>query len=134
MDGTTISSGVGGTGNGQYAVLWAGLARVRDWHDAHDQAVRIGDAESLLLRLGKIAEEVGEVWEAVIGVTGQNPRKGVTHGMADVVGEVCDVILAAAHALLVLLPEDGQAGAAVLDRLNMVLRRAEQHGMPATPG
>jgi hypothetical protein len=44
-------------------------------------------------------EEVGEVSQAWIGVTGQNPRKGVTHTIAAVRDELCDVILTAAVAL-----------------------------------
>ncbi|MFF4559740.1 MazG-like family protein [Streptomyces sp. NPDC001435] len=47
--------------------------------------------ERLLLRILKLSEEVGEVAEAVIWATGQNPRKGVTHGWEDVQAELCDV-------------------------------------------
>jgi hypothetical protein len=32
-----------------------------------------------LLRIMKLTEEAGEVTQAVIGVMGQNPRKGITH-------------------------------------------------------
>ncbi|QMU67064.1 MazG-like family protein [Streptacidiphilus sp. P02-A3a] len=51
------------------------------------------------LRLLKVTEESGEVAQAYIGLTGQNPRKGVTHTPADVAGELCDVIVAAMVAL-----------------------------------
>lgn len=46
-------------------------------------------------RLAKITEEAGEVIEAWIGVVGQNPRKGVTHELGDVVKELHDVALTA---------------------------------------
>lgn len=46
-------------------------------------------------RLAKVSEECGEVIEAFIGVTGQNPRKGVTHKMDDVTDELLDVALTA---------------------------------------
>jgi hypothetical protein len=36
----------------------------------------------------KIGEEVGETNQAVIGVLGQNPRKGVTHTWEDVHAEL----------------------------------------------
>nr|WP_312866964.1 MazG-like family protein [Streptomyces zagrosensis] len=67
------------------------------WLDAANAAR--GRAEETALRLLKIAEESGEVMQAYIGLTGQNPRKGVTHRRADVAAELCDVILTAAVAL-----------------------------------
>ena len=49
-------------------------------------------------RLAKLAEESGEVVEAYIGFTGQNPRKGNTHVMGDVLKELMDVALTALQA------------------------------------
>jgi hypothetical protein len=46
-------------------------------------------------RLAKVPEECGEVIAAYIGVTGQNPRKGVTHTRADVCKELLDVAVTA---------------------------------------
>ncbi|MEU9149390.1 hypothetical protein AB0D59_02260 [Streptomyces sp. NPDC048417] len=51
------------------------------------------------MRLMKVAEEAGEATAAYIGMTGQNPRKGISHTTADVADELCDVIIAAAVAL-----------------------------------
>ncbi|MFF3919379.1 MazG-like family protein [Streptomyces sp. NPDC001852] len=61
--------------------------------------------EGLLLRVLKLSEEVGEVAEAIIGTTGQNPRKGVTHTWEDVQAELCDVVITALVALRTLTPE-----------------------------
>ena len=61
--------------------------------------------EGVLLRVLKLSEEVGEVAEAVIGATGQNPRKGVTHTWEDVQAELCDVAITALVALRTLTPE-----------------------------
>ena len=61
--------------------------------------------EGVLLRILKLSEEVGEVAEAVIGATGQNPRKGVTHTWDDVQSELCDVVITALVALRTLTPE-----------------------------
>lgn len=74
---------------------WAtiqGLAAWLDQRNGHDQ-------QEITLRLLKLTEEVGEVAQAWIGVTGQNPRKGVTHTMPQVQDELCDVIVTAAVAL-----------------------------------
>ncbi|MEV5876704.1 MazG-like family protein [Streptomyces sp. NPDC052101] len=61
--------------------------------------------EGLLLRVLKLSEEVGEVAEAIIGTTGQNPRKGITHTWEDVQAELCDVVITALVALRTLTPE-----------------------------
>ncbi|MEV7389527.1 MazG-like family protein [Streptomyces sp. NPDC091215] len=51
------------------------------------------------MRLLKVTEEAGEATAAYIGMTGQNPRKGISHTTADVADELCDVIIAATVAL-----------------------------------
>jgi NTP pyrophosphatase (non-canonical NTP hydrolase) len=67
--------------------------------------------EEIGLRILKLTEEAGEVAQAWIGVVGQNPRKGVTHELADVQDELVDVIVTAAVALASLTDDP----AAVLD-------------------
>ncbi|MFJ9019112.1 MazG-like family protein [Streptomyces sp. NPDC102259] len=82
--------------------LWATVDALWAWLDA--DAAHSG-REGLLLRVLKLSEEVGEVAQAVIGATGQNPRKGVTHTWEDVQGELCDVAITALVALRTLTPE-----------------------------
>ena len=52
-------------------------------------------------RVGKVIEELGEAVTALIGWTGQNPRKGKTHVEGDMLAELADVqctaILAIQH-------------------------------------
>ncbi|MFF9085146.1 MazG-like family protein [Streptomyces sp. NPDC014991] len=78
--------------------LWTRLEATR----AH------GGQDGVLLRILKLSEEVGEVAEAVIGATGQNPRKGVTHTWDDVQAELCDVAITALVALRTLTPDARQ--------------------------
>lgn len=61
--------------------------------------------EGALLRVIKLSEEVGEVAEAVIGATGDNPRKGYSHTWEDVQRELCDVAISALVALRSLTPD-----------------------------
>ncbi|MEV4442038.1 MazG-like family protein [Streptomyces sp. NPDC049577] len=75
--------------------LWSAVRASVAWLDAHNGT---GDHETAM-RLMKLAEEAGEVMAAYIGMTGQNPRKGVTHTRDDVAAELCDVIITAATAL-----------------------------------
>ncbi|MFD5496566.1 MazG-like family protein [Streptomyces sp. NPDC127091] len=96
------------------AGLWDSVDALHAWLDA-DRAV--DGREGLLLRILKLSEEVGEVAEAVIGATGQNPRKGVTHGWDDVQAELCDVALTALVALRGLTPDAREVFTRHLDRL-----------------
>ncbi|CAL9589131.1 hypothetical protein SUDANB145_05189 [Streptomyces sp. enrichment culture] len=87
------------------------------WHRLETGRPERAGREGLLLRLLKLSEEVGEVAEAVIGVTGQNPRKGVTHTWDDVEAELCDVAITALVALRTLTPEARQVFAGHLERV-----------------
>jgi NTP pyrophosphatase (non-canonical NTP hydrolase) len=72
--------------------MWDEAGRLTEW---------LGDVpvEAQLL---KLAEEVGEVAEAYLGMTGLNPRKGVNRTRDDLMGEVGDVIITASVALVLL--------------------------------
>ena len=50
-------------------------------------------------RIAKVIEETGEVIDAYIGVTGQNPRKGEYGDMGHVLSELCDVALTGLYAI-----------------------------------
>ncbi|MBT2675011.1 MazG-like family protein [Streptomyces sp. ISL-14] len=84
------------------ADLWASVDDLWTWLETNRS---VDGKEGMLLRMLKLAEEVGEVAEAVIGATGQNPRKGVTHSWKDVQGELCDVVITALVALRTLTPD-----------------------------
>jgi NTP pyrophosphatase (non-canonical NTP hydrolase) len=84
---------------------WDTVGRLVEWLDRSSTQPPETDK---LLRLLKLSEEVGEVAQAVIGVTGQNPRKGITHTWDDVHAELCDVIVTAMVVLASLTP-DAQA-------------------------
>nr|WP_035797382.1 MazG-like family protein [Kitasatospora mediocidica] len=69
------------------------------------------------MRLLKLAEEVGEVSQAYIGLQGQNPRKGQTHTEADVADELCDVVVTAMVALHSFAQDPAQHFAAKIQRI-----------------
>lgn len=72
----------------------------------------------------KLTEEAGELAEAMLGVLGQNPRKGVCKTTDDVLNEAIDVILTAA--VLAVWIEGGPAFAARLaERLPFLVGRLE---------
>ena len=80
---------------------WGTIGQIVNWLD--ESSTLPPDTETLL-RIMKLTEEAGEVSQAVIGVMGQNPRKGVTHTWDDVQAEICDVILTAMVVLATLTP------------------------------
>ncbi|MES5825116.1 MazG-like family protein [Streptomyces sp. RG80] len=82
--------------------LWEGVEALWAWLESNRP---VSGQEALLLRMLKLSEEVGEVAQAVIGVTGQNPRKGTTHTWEDVQAELCDVVITALMALRTLTPD-----------------------------
>ncbi|MFH8565209.1 MazG-like family protein [Streptomyces sp. NPDC017988] len=101
--------------------LWDTIDRLHGWLDAHNDRA---PQEALLLRVLKLSEEVGEVAQAVIGTTGQNPRKGTTHTWDDVRAELCDVVVTAMVALRTLTPD---TRAVLTAHLRRVSERSENH-------
>jgi hypothetical protein len=107
---------------------WTTVERLHAWLDAHST---LPPEQERLLRLLKLSEETGEVAAAVVGATGQNPRKGVTHTWQDVQSELCDVIITAMVALRTLTPE---AAGVLAGRLRQVDARAGTVPAPARNG
>jgi NTP pyrophosphatase (non-canonical NTP hydrolase) len=100
--------------------MWDEAGQLTDW---------LGDIP-IEVQLLKLSEEVGEVAEAYIGLTGHNPRKGVTHTRDDLTGEVADVIITAAVSIVRLTGSPAAARAAFEAHLAGVLTRA---GLDAAP-
>ncbi len=72
------------------------IAAVSAWIDADKQDL---DPRYLLrIRTDKLIEEVGEVQNAIIGVEGSNPRKGVYALPSDIAKELLDVAATALFA------------------------------------
>nr|WBO77642.1 MazG-like family protein [Streptomyces sp. SBE_14.2] len=94
--------------------LWTGIEDLCTWLDTNRP---LDGPEALLLRILKLSEEVGEVAEAVIGATGQNPRKGSSHTWEDVQAELCDVVITALVVLRTLTPEAREVLAGHVERV-----------------
>ncbi|MGW3624167.1 MazG-like family protein [Streptomyces sp. NPDC000880] len=82
--------------------IWDTVGSLHAWLDAESD---LPPQQETLLRMLKLSEEVGEVAQAIIGASGQNPRKGRTHSWQDVESELCDVIITAMVALRTLTPD-----------------------------
>lgn len=60
-------------------------------------------------RLGKVNVEAGELWDAVEGWTGENPRKGVYATREDVIKELIDCASASLCALEYMTGDKGKS-------------------------
>lgn len=78
-----------------YTNLYDATKRLASWLDENSLKTR----EEHGLRCMKVCEEAGEVAQAWIGFIGQNPRKGASHTLREVVKELGDVVFAALVAL-----------------------------------
>jgi len=100
------------------------LVLVSQWIDKANERK---DSEAITWgRLSKCAEESGEVISAYIGVTGQNPRKGVTHTIDDVKRELLDVAITALAAYEHI---DNHMGNALPALAGYIHTRAERLGI-----
>ncbi|MEU8922799.1 MazG-like family protein [Kitasatospora sp. NPDC048545] len=104
--------------------IWESVDHLVAWLDTEST---LSPREERLLRILKLSEEVGEVGAAVVGATGQNPRKGVTHSWEDVQHELCDVVFSALVALRTLTPDAARVFA---DRLAYVEQRSAASRRP----
>ncbi|MEU8540817.1 MazG-like family protein [Streptomyces sp. NPDC048717] len=93
---------------------WDTVASLHAWLTAHQT---LPPGQEVLLRVLKLSEEVGETAQAVIGATGQNPRKGHSHTWEDVEAELCDVVITAMVALRTLTPDAREVFARHLRRV-----------------
>lgn len=95
--------------------MWDHLARL------HNGFLADIDEQTLIM---KIAEEFGEAVQAYIGVTGQNPRKGVYGTRDDIQKELADVIVTAGIAMIAIAGGDADDARAHLEkRLDLVTER-----------
>ncbi|MEU5879242.1 NUDIX domain-containing protein [Spirillospora sp. NPDC047279] len=95
--------------------FWAGIAGIRSGYLAEVPT------HTLIL---KLSEEVGEVAEAYIGLTGGNPRKGVHKTEEDVLAELADVMIAAAIPMVDIAGGPDEAGRHLAARRDVVSSRA----------
>ncbi|MER6969898.1 MazG-like family protein [Nocardioides sp. NPDC000445] len=98
------------------------LAYLSRWLD-ESQGDR--DAEAVLWgRVAKVSEEAGEAIAALIGATGQNPRKGITHSYDDVVEELLDVAITAMTAVEHMTGNDARSLGLFHEKVGAVAERA----------
>lgn len=74
----------------------------------------LNDELQMWRRVTKVCEESGEVWRALSGYVAENPRKGQTHTLDDLRGELFDTASAALCAVAHLDGNEGDPVAALI--------------------
>ncbi|WP_324605040.1 GNAT family N-acetyltransferase [Streptomyces sp. NRRL S-1022] len=95
---------------------WGTILRLAGTFSRLDSENGLAPEEQWTLQVLKLAEEVGEAAQAVIGARGTNPRKGHSHTWTDVQDEVADAIITGMVALARLRPDAREYFTAVLAR------------------
>lgn len=95
---------------------WDTIQRLADTFSRLDAENGLAPEEQCTLQVLKLAEEVGEAAQAVIGARGTNPRKGHSHTWTDVQDEVADAVITGMVALARLRPDAREYFTAVLAR------------------
>jgi len=107
------------------------LVELSKWIDDSPAYVGIAPETAHWRRVSKVAAEAGEAIDALGGWVGENPRKGQTHTLADVLYELLDVATAALGAYEHLTGH--KAGAlGALDR--HIVHVGTRAGLVTTPG
>lgn len=75
--------------------LFRDIAAINAWLESANPRTPHEDS----MRVMKVGEEYGEAVAAYIGMTGQNPRKGITHTETDLLAELADVAITALCAM-----------------------------------
>lgn len=80
-------------------------------------------------RVAKAKEEKGEAIAALIGWTGQNPRKGYTHNLDDLLSELADWALTGMYAIQHFTKDSGKTWRIIEERANIHYSRLVPGGL-----
>lgn len=110
--------------NNSHEQLAQQIAAISVWVDEHPANKQRDPEAQAWGRCAKVAEEAGEVIAALIGATGQNPRKGVHGCMSNVVDELLDVAVTALAAVEHLDGNQGGSVAMLIEHVGYLTERA----------
>jgi NTP pyrophosphatase (non-canonical NTP hydrolase) len=102
---------------------WDLFADIKDITAWLDESNPTGPHEDSM-RVMKLMEEAGEAAAAYIGVTGQNPRKGVTHTQDDLLKELADVAITALCAIQHFTQDEAVTRAYLAAKVHGIITRS----------
>lgn len=102
----------------------AQIAALSTWIDTSKSYVGLDPEAHLWRRTMKVASEVGELQDALGGMLGENPRKGVTHTLDDAIGEALDVAVAALGSVEHMTGNEGRSMDLLAAKVERIIERA----------
>lgn len=99
--------------------LWHEIEIITRWLDESNPTSQHEDS----IRVLKLLEEAGEAAAAYIGMVGQNPRKGITHSLEDLLNELADVAVTALCAIQHFTQEYAITSEIVNNKVNFIIHR-----------
>jgi hypothetical protein len=100
---------------------------VDDWNGWRSEEARLWG------RVAKVCEEAGETMQAMVGLTGQNPRKGSYVSFPELVDELLDVAVTALGAVEHVNGNDGSSIEMMFEKIERTAERAAQNGGGVSP-
>lgn len=85
------------------------VVEISRWIDCSPSYEGVDPEAVLWRRVTKVSSEANEARDALEGMVGENPRKGVTHTRADVIDELLDTAVAALGAVEHLTGHKGES-------------------------
>jgi NTP pyrophosphatase (non-canonical NTP hydrolase) len=70
-----------------------------------------------------VIEELGEVIRALIGYTGQNPRKKITHSQQEMLDELADTAITALVAMVHFTKNSNEVRQIVMEKIKTIYDR-----------
>jgi len=101
------------------------IVAISVWLDDYPPNKAKDPLAAFLLRFMKVFEEAGEMVGEIIGMTGQNPRKGVTSDLEKVLDEACDVIITMLGAIETATQNQGEAFPRLFEKIEKVHDRMQ---------
>jgi hypothetical protein len=108
----------------QDTIDWQAIRFIDEWLDEmvsadyHNQPLAQDWA-----RVAKVSEECGEAIQALIGYTGQNPRKGKSGSQGDLLNELADIVMTGILALQHFTKDTGLTKAVIRAKLRAIEER-----------
>lgn len=97
------------------------LTALSAWFDEHNRG--IDPQFNLVMRFLKVVEENGEMMGEIIGMLGQNPRKGVTSDLGHVIKEALDGVVSLLGAVESATGNKGEAFHLLANHISVVHAR-----------
>jgi NTP pyrophosphatase (non-canonical NTP hydrolase) len=115
------------------SIDWLAIHAIDRWLDSavSEEYIRQPLAQDWA-RIGKVIEELGESIRALIGYTGQNPRKGFTHSQEDMLEELADSAITAILGMQHFTKNTSTTRLIIMDKIKAIERRVPNR-VPINP-